>query len=87
MLWSLASSLAQESVLVACAGGVLGLALARFALSGSAVRIAMSAFSLRLDPPAVLAGIGGAFLLGLFGAAPAAWRVLRMPVVTGLKET
>lgn len=79
-------SLAQESILVACAGGVLGLVLARIALSGAAVRIAMSAFSLQLDALAVLVGIGGSFALGLLGAGPAAWRVLRMPVARALKD-
>ena len=79
-------SLTVESLLVACAGGVVGLVLARLVLAGAAVRIAMSAFALRVDPTAVLVGIAGSFLLGLLGAGPAVWRVLRMPVVEGLKE-
>lgn len=83
---ALVRSLAAESVLLACAGGVLGVALARVALSGGAVRIAMSAFALELDAVAILVGFGGAFALGFLGAAPAAWRVLRLPIAAGLKE-
>lgn len=83
---ALVRSLSQESVLLACAGGLLGLALARAALSGSAVRIAMSAFALEIDAAAIAVGIAGAFLLGLLGVGPAAWRVLRAPVARALKE-
>ena len=83
---ALVRSLTQESVLVACAGGVVGLAVARLALAGAAVRVAMSAFALRLGPLAVSIGLLGAFALGFLGVAPAAWRVLRMPISRALKE-
>ena len=83
---ALALSLAQESILLACAGGALGVALARLVLAGGAVRIAMSAFSLELDAVAVLVGIVGAFLLGLLGAGPAVWRVVRLPISAALRD-
>lgn len=79
-------SLAQESVLVAMAGGLFGILLARFALEEAAFSLAMSAFSLQIDAISITVGIAGVFLLGLLGAAPAAWRVLRQPVVIGLNE-
>jgi hypothetical protein len=79
-------SLLQESVVLAAAGGLLGLALARFALSGAAVRIAMGAFTLSIGPEAVLAGCAAALLLGIVSTLPAAARVARLPVAVALKE-
>lgn len=79
-------SLSQESLVLAASGGVLGLALARVVLSDGAVRIAMSAFTLRIDAISILVGFGGALLLGLLGTTPAALRVLRMPIAAALKE-
>jgi ABC-type antimicrobial peptide transport system permease subunit len=79
-------SLAQESVLLAALGGIVGLLLARVALAGGAVRLAMSAFSLRVDAVAILVGFGSALLLGLLGAAPAALRLVRLPIALALKE-
>jgi hypothetical protein len=71
---------------LAAAGGVIGLILARLLLAGGAVRIAMSAFALRVDAPSILIGFAGVLLLGLAGSAPAALRVLRLPIATALKE-
>lgn len=79
-------SIALESLLLCAAGGVLGLALARVALAGGAVRLAMSAFELRIDAFSVLVGFGGAIALGLAGALPASIRVLRLPIAAALKE-
>jgi putative ABC transport system permease protein len=84
--FAIARSLSQESLVLAASGGVLGLVLARVLLSGGAVRIAMSAFSLKVDAAAVLAGFGGVLLLGLLGTAPAALRVMRLSIAAGLKE-
>lgn len=83
---ALVRSLAQESLVLAAAGGLVGLFLARLALSGSAVRLAMSAFELRVDALAIAIGFGGVLMLGLLGTTPAALRVLRLPVATALKE-
>ena len=47
----------------------------------------MSAFALRLDAISITVGIAGVLLLGFLGVAPAAWRVMRMPVVAGLSES
>lgn len=84
--WALVLSLAQEALVLASAGALAGLLAARLFLAGSSVRIAMSAFELSIDAPAVLAGIAGCLFLALFGTAPAAWRVSRLPVAAALKE-
>jgi hypothetical protein len=83
---AIARSLAQEALLIAAAGGVLGLALAKFALHDGAIRIAMSAFRLDADAVSVLVGFGGVLILGLFGTAPAILRVRRLSIATALKE-
>lgn len=83
---ALVRSLAQESLVLAAGGGLVGLLLARVFLAGSSVRIAMSAFSLAVDAPAILVGFSGALLLGLIGTAPAAVRVMRLPIAAALKE-
>ena len=79
-------SLVQESVVLAAAGGLLGLMIARCALSGAAVRIAMGAFTLSIGPEAVLAGFAAALLLGIVATLPAAARLARLPVAVALKE-
>jgi ABC-type lipoprotein release transport system permease subunit len=79
-------SLAQESLVLAAAGGLVGLLLARLLVSGGSVRLAMSAFALRVDPVAVVVGLAGALVLGLLGAIPAALRAARIPVAVALKE-
>lgn len=84
---ALARSLTEESVLLAAAGGLIGVALARVALAGTSFSLAMSAFALRLDAISITVGIAGVLLLGFLGVAPAAWRVMRMPVVAGLSES
>ena len=83
---ALVRSLAQESLVLAAGGGLVGLLLARIFLAGSSVRIAMSAFSLAVDAPAILVGFAGALLLGLIGTAPAAVRVMRLSIAAALKE-
>jgi putative ABC transport system permease protein len=84
--WALVRSLTEESVVLASAGALLGLVAARLFLAGSSVRIAMSAFELTVDPPAILVGIAGTLVLAIFGTAPAALRVLKLPVAAALKE-
>jgi len=81
---AIAWSLLQESLLLAAAGGIAGLFLARVALQGGAVRLAMTAFTLSVEPPAILLGLAGALLLGLLGTLPAAWRIVRLPVAHAL---
>lgn len=83
---ALVRSLAQESLIVAATGALVGIALARLFVSGSSVRIAMSAFALQVDAVAILVGFAGALLVGIVGTAPAATRVLRMPIAAALKE-
>lgn len=77
--------LVQEGVVLAAAASLLATLLAIVFLNGLAVRFTMSAFSLRIDSPAVLIGCGVGLLLGLLGSLPPAIRVLRRPVVEGLR--
>ena len=84
---ALARSLLWEAVLLAAAGGILGLVIARFALSQSAFRIGMAAFSVEVTPLAILIGLGGVMLIALVGTIPAAGKILRMPVALALKES
>ena len=83
---ALAWSLLQESIVLAAAGGLLGLTLARVALSGAAVRIAMGAFTLSIGPEAVLSGFAAVLGLGVFATIPAVVRLARLPVAVALKE-
>jgi ABC-type lipoprotein release transport system permease subunit len=84
---ALVLSLLQESVVLAAAGGLVGLGFARFAVTGSAVRIAMSAFALEVDAAAILVGFAGVLLIGAFGTIPAILRVYRLPIASALKES
>lgn len=77
-------SLLQESLVLAAAGGIVGLGLARLAVEGASVRLAMSAFELTVDAPAIGIGLGGALALGIFGTIPAAMRLARLPVTAAL---
>ena len=83
---ALVLSLLQESVLVAAAGGLVGLALARVLLAGATVSISMSAFELDVGPEAVLLAFGGVLLIGALGTIPAALRALRLSIALALKE-
>jgi hypothetical protein len=49
------------------------------------VRFTMGAFALRIDGVTVLIGCAVGFALGLVGAMPPAMRVLRQPIVDGLR--
>lgn len=83
---ALVRSLLAESLVLAAAGGLLGLWLGRLLLEGAAFRIAMSAFALEVDAPCILVGLLGVLLLGALGVLPAALRVTRLPVAAALKE-
>lgn len=83
---AVARSLALESLLLCASGGVIGLVLARIALTGGAVRLAMSAFSLDVDAVSIVVGFLGSLALGVLGVVPAAWRAIRIPVAVALKE-
>jgi putative ABC transport system permease protein len=85
-LFALVLSLLAEALVLAASGGLLGLVLARLLVAGSAVRIAMSAFALRVDAASVLVGFAGVLALGVLGTIPAAIRVFRLPIAAALKE-
>lgn len=82
---AIAVSLMQEGVLLAAAASLLATSIAIAALNGAAVRFTMGAFDLRVDPTTVLIGCGVGIAIGLFGAILPAVRVLKMPVVDGLR--
>jgi putative ABC transport system permease protein len=82
LVWTLLA----EALLLAAAGGLVGLIVSSLLVSGSTFRIAMGAFSLQVGGAAVLTGFLGVLLLGLFGTFPAATKVLRLTVAEALKE-
>ena len=84
---ALVLALAQEGLVLAALGGLVGLVAARLLVEGAAVQIAMGAFQLEVDAGAVLSAFGAVLALGLLAVLPAALRVLRMPVALALKET
>ncbi len=79
-------SLIQEAVLLAAAASLVASALAVLLLNDSAIRFTMGAFTLRIDGPALLWGCGAGLLLGVLGALPPAFQVLRLPIVDALKS-
>jgi ABC-type antimicrobial peptide transport system permease subunit len=81
ILWSLL----QEGGLLAAAASVLAGGMAVLLLHGTAVRFTMGAFALHLDAVSVLSGCAVGLLVGVLGAMPPAWKILRVPVVLGLK--
>lgn len=83
---ALVRSLLVESLLLAAAGGLLGLLMARLLISESAYRIGMAAFALEVTPLAVLIGTAGVLLIAMLGTIPAAAKVLSMPVAEALKD-
>lgn len=83
---ALAVTLLQEALLLAAAGGSLGVMLAKLLVDGAAFRIGMSAFALDVGPRAVLAGFAGALAIGIIGTIPAMIRAVRLPVAVALKE-
>jgi ABC-type antimicrobial peptide transport system permease subunit len=78
-------SLVQEGLVLAGGASLCALVVAILVINGAAVRFTMGAFELRIDSVAVLVGLVTGLLLGLIGAIPPALRVLRMPVVDGLR--
>ena len=82
---ALSRALLLEALLLAAAGGLAGLLLARVALAGSAFRIGMGAFALEIDGLAALAGLGAVLLVGALGTLPAILRTLRLGVAAALE--
>lgn len=83
---ALGVALAQESLVLAAAGGLAGIALARLFVSGSTFGIAMGAFRLEVGPRAVLVALCAALAIGLAASFPAAWRASRLAVSAALRE-
>ncbi|MBL8854850.1 MAG: ABC transporter permease [Planctomycetaceae bacterium] len=81
ILWSLL----QEGGLLAAAASVLAGGLATLLFHGTAVRFTMGAFALQIDAVAIVSGCVVGLSVGVLGAMPPAWKILRVPVVLGLK--
>jgi len=79
------AAVVQEASLLAVTGSLIAACLALAWAHGAAVRFSMGAFTLRIDSLSLLVGLGGGFLLGLFGAVPPALRAMRLPVAESLK--
>jgi len=88
---SVVTSFLLESLLIAFVGGILG-CLAALPLNGFTTgtinwqTFSHLAFSFRVTPDLMIAGIVFALLMGLVGGALPATRAARMPVATALRE-
>ncbi|MEO1007635.1 MAG: FtsX-like permease family protein [Planctomycetota bacterium] len=80
-------SLVEESIFASACGALLAVAIGLALLDGIAVRFSMGAFALVLDPPVLLAGVGGGLVLGFVGAIPPAIRCLRLPIAEALRAS
>ena len=84
---AVALAVLQENLVLGMAGALLGLFLARVALSQASVSMAMTAFRVQVDPVSVLIGLGGMIAISVVSAAPALIRILRLPITRALKES
>lgn len=82
---AIALSILQEGILLGAAGSLLASAAAVLLLNGAAVRFTMGAFALQVDSFVMLSGLSVGLIMGVVGALPPAWQVLRLPIVDGLK--
>lgn len=86
-------SVLVESVVIACAGGVLGAAAAYLAFDGFQAStmnfqtFSQVAFAFRVTPGWLLAAVVLATSLGLVGGFLPAIRAARLPIATALRET
>lgn len=71
--------------MLAVTASLIASTLALFIVNGSAMRFTMGAFELQIDSASLLYGCGTGLALGILGSLPPALRVLRLPVVDGLK--
>jgi len=87
---SVLASFLAESALIALVGGILG-ALLALPINGIVTSttnwasFSEIAFSFRVTPGLLLAGVGFALVMGLIGGFFPAWRAARMPVVQALR--
>jgi ABC-type antimicrobial peptide transport system permease subunit len=79
------ASIVQEGTMLAVTASLLASVLAICIVNGSAMRFTMGAFELQVDGIALLYGCGTGLALGILGSLPPAIRILRLPVVDGLK--
>lgn len=78
-------SVLQEGTILAVTAALLASTISHVVVNGAAVRFTMGAFELRIDSDALLIGYATALALGVLGSLPPALRVMRLPVVDGLK--
>ena len=72
--------------MLAVTASLIASAFALFMVNGSAIRFTMGAFELQVDSVSLLYGCGTGLALGILGSLPPALRVLRLPIVDGLKS-
>lgn len=80
-------SLLVESVLTACAGGLVAAVVARTLLDGMAIRFSMGIFGITVGPGVLVAGLAAGLALGIVGALIPAWRCLRRPIPEALRAS
>ncbi|MCK6458083.1 MAG: ABC transporter permease [Phycisphaerae bacterium] len=78
-------NLVQESIVLAAAGGLAGVALGTTLFDGRAVRFSTGVLTLAVEGPAVATALVAALLLGIIGALPPAWRCLQLPIPAALR--
>jgi len=78
-------SLAEESLLMASGGTLVGSLLGLLAINGQSVRFSMGVFQLTVDHEVLLFGVLAGLVMGVLGALPPAWRCLRLPITEALK--
>jgi len=78
-------SLVEESVILSALGGLIGIAVGVVLLDGRSVRFSTGVLSLTVDAAAMMIALSAAWLLGVIGALPPAWRCLQMPIPSALR--
>ena len=78
-------SMIQESTLATLAGALIACALGLAFLDGLSVSFSTGAFGMKIDSMVLLGTLLFGIGLGVVGAAPPAWRCLKMPITSALR--
>ena len=89
---SIVASFVFESMILALAGGVIGVVLGVIVadatgLSSRLMNVQMVMFSFRLTPSAFVAGLIAALIIGALGGLLPAWRAARLGVIESIRAT
>lgn len=88
--WAILISFVIESTLLALVGGILGCALAipanGVSSAAGGANFAEVSFAFQITPPAILAGLLLAVLMGFAGGLLPAWRASKIPITAALRS-